>query len=387
MKKKPAKHKIKRYLAVYKRGARRLTLKRALAWTKINLRSHPFVLGILFFLWLNNALDIKNYSKGNIIPLIRFHIYILAAWLILTVVSNLLNDKYKVKWYLRKRVVFSLLILVTPVGLILLWSGTKFKKKTKIALTFIFVTLFIATQIYYTKKYEKILAQNPVERIIETISKPKKKTFVKGLDKDLLAGLQLPSLPEAQRVKLAVSDIASRSSQATVSIKVSDKKGEEMGKGSGFLVSNDGVIVTNFHVLESAYKAEVKIGEGEYKEAFFVKGDPGLDMALLKVEGEDFPYLPVGDSDNVINGQFIVVMGDPWGFERSVSSGIISGVRSKGDIKVLQMTAPVSPGSSGGPVINEYGEVIGVTTVASFFMAQNLNFAVAINNLKKLIAE
>ena len=380
-------NKIKRYFAVSKRRLKRLTPKKAWSWVKANLKQHPFILGILFFFWIEQILISRGYQNNDVMQLVKFHLYIILAWFVLVVISNLLKEKDKVKWYLKKRFVFAALFLFMPLGLILLWSGARFKRITKIILSLTCIALFVFVQVYYNKRYEKLLTQKPIERIVETISKSKKKTYMQSAGKDVAGSLGLTTLAKRGKAKLAVSDIAARCSTATVSIKTKDSDGEEIGMGSGFIVSSDGLIVTNFHVLESAYKAEVKISENEYKEASFVKGDPALDIALLKIDAKNLSVLPVGNSDNLINGQFIVVLGSPWGFERSVSSGIISGIRSNGNIKFIQMTAPVSPGSSGGPVINEYGEVIGITTVASFLLAQNLNFAIPINNLRKLIAE
>ena len=157
--------------------------------------------------------------------------------------------------------------------------------------------------------------------------------------------------------------------------------------GSGFIISTNGIILTNFHVLESAYDAEIKVGENEFRDVRLVKSDPGRDLALIKIDAKNLPALPIGNSDTLVGGQFVVVLGSPWGFDRSVSTGVVSALRSQGQMKLIQMTAPVSPGSSGGPVINEQGEVVGVITLASFFMAQNLNFAIPVNYLKKIISE
>lgn len=380
-------NKVKRYLSVYKRRIKRANRRKILSWFKKNLKQHPFILGILFFIWLNTVLLTRFFDKGNIIRLARFHLLIFIAWFILVVISNLLKDKNKAKWYLKKRFVFIMLLLFSPLGLILLWSGAQFKKITKIVFTVIFVLLFSISQIYSNKKYEKLIAKKPIERITEMISQPKKKIRLKSIDAGLLNNLRFAAIPKKGKVKLAVSDISAKSSAATVSIKTKDKDGRELGQGSGFIISSDGIIVTNFHVLESAYQVEVKIADNNFKEVYLIKSDPSLDIAILKIDSKNLVSLPIGDSDNLVNGQFVVVLGNPWGFERSVSSGIISAIRSQGAIKVIQMTAPVSPGSSGGPVINEYGEVIGITTLASFLMAQNLNFAIPINYLKKIINE
>jgi S1-C subfamily serine protease len=219
------------------------------------------------------------------------------------------------------------------------------------------------------------------------ITKQKSKVFLKNSPLHILDGFRFVRIPTKDRVKLAVSDIYSRCSQSIVTINTKDKNGKDIGMGSGFIVSKDGIIITNFHVIESAYQAEVRIGKQVFKEVYLIKGIPKLDIAVLKIDASDLLPLAIGDSDNLLSGQFIVALGNPLGLEQSVSSGIISSIRSSGDIKLIQMTAPVSMGSSGGPLLNEYGEVIGITTLASFFMAQNLNFAVPINYLEEIIKQ
>ncbi len=381
------KNKIRRYLAVNRRRVKRLNRKKIGNWLKVNLKQHPFILAILFFIWIKAVLVEKILTKGNIIKLLRFNLLILISWLILVILSNPLKDKYPVKWYLKKRFVFLMLLLFPPLGLVFLWSGSRFKKITKIIFSVVFSSLFIVTQVYYNKKYEKFINKSSLERIVEIITKPKQKIYLKTLSDDVFKNFGLSRVQKKAKVKLAVSEIASRCSSGVVSIKTKDKEGKEIGDGAGFVISKNGIIATNFHVLESAYQAEVKIGEDVYKEVYLIKGVPRLDMAIIKIEAKDLSVLPIGDSDGLVNGQYVIVLGNPWGFERSVSSGIVSAIRSKGDFKVIQMTAPVSPGSSGGPVINEYGEVIGITTLSALFMAQNLNFAIPINYLHKIISE
>ncbi|MDD5669034.1 MAG: serine protease, partial [Candidatus Omnitrophica bacterium] len=214
---------------------------------------------------------------------------------------------------------------------------------------------------------------------------PKKNIYLKKAAPDVMKGLQFPVAQLKSKIKLTPSEISTRCAPAVVSIKTKKKNGEVLGIGSGFLVSSNGFIVTNMHVLESAYTAEIKIGEVIFKDAYFVNAIPEADIALIKVEAENLPYLPIGNSDTLMNGQPLVVLGNPWGLDKSVSDGLVSAVRTKGDITLIQMTAPVSPGSSGGPVINEQGEAVGITTIASFFITQNLNFAIPINYIQKLI--
>lgn len=380
------KNRLRQYHKVVKRRIKRLSRKKAGLWFKANLKQHPFVLGLVLYLWIFTILRENMFSKGNIIKLILSHCLLFILWLVLVILANLLKDKQKVKWYLRKRFVFFMLLLFPPLGLIFLWSGAQFGKITKIILTVVFGSIFIIYNVRSHKKYQELLEKPSFDAVVEMITKPKKKILLKAADKFDLADFRLTRVSGKARVKLAVSEIASRCSPAVVSIKTKDKEGRPIGLGSGFIISPDGVIITNFHVVESAYQAEVNIGEDIIKEAYLVKGIPELDIAILKIDSEQLPVLSIGDSDSLINGQFVVALGNPAGLERSVSSGIISALRTKGENKLIQMTAPVSPGSSGGPVINEYGEVIGITTLASFFMTQNLNFAVPINYLNKMIS-
>jgi len=385
MVKRKNKIKILRYSAIFKRKVKNLNRKKISRWFRNNLRQHPFILGFLSLSWINYALIRRYFIKAELKQILTFHLYIIIAWFILVIVSNFLKDKYKVKWYLRKRFIAFMLIVLPPLGIVLLWSGSHFKKATKIILTVIFGAFFVYMNIYSNKRYEKILNKSPFDMIVETVSQPKKKVLLKTLDEKILDNLRLKTIPKRDKIKLAVSEIAKRCSPGVVSIKTKDKDGEEIGMASGFIISEDGIIVTNFHVVASAAQAQIKIGEKVFDEVFFVKGIPAQDIAVLKINTEKLPVLNIGDSDSLMNGQFIIVLGNPWGLERSVSTGIISAIRSKDNIKLIQMTAPVSPGSSGGPVINEYGEVTGITTLASIFLAQNLNFAIPISYLSNLL--
>ncbi len=377
-------NKIGRYLRVFWRNLKKLTFAKIKKWLKKNLKQHPFILAFISIIWIDfvfieNALRELNWQQN-----LRFHFYLFLVWLILVVISNILKDRQKVKWYLKRRFVFSMLLVFQPLGLILLWSGAKFKKVTKVFFSAFFGFIFVLIVVNYNKAYNEIVNKSALEKIVESITKPKDGIFITRLGKDSLETLRLSRFSIQDHRKLEISEIASRCSPAVVSISVKDRKGKEIGAGSGFLVSADGFIVTSFHVLESAYKATVEIKEGQYQEAFFVKGIPALDIAVLKIDAQGLPSLSLGDSESLVDGQSVIVLGNPAGFARSVSEGIISAIRSKDNLKIIQMTAPISLGSSGGPVINEYGEVVGITTLASF-KAQNLNFAVPINYLFEIL--
>ncbi len=152
--------------------------------------------------------------------------------------------------------------------------------------------------------------------------------------------------------------------------------------GSGFVINEKGVIATNNHVIAGAHDIEVKMLNGEvYKGADILFSDPDRDIALIKITAVDLPTLMLGNSDKVSLGEDVLLIGAPIGLEETVSTGIVSGLRLHSGTKVLQTTAPASHGSSGGPLLNRSGAVIGLMT---FLVegGQNLNFAVSINYVR-----
>lgn len=171
---------------------------------------------------------------------------------------------------------------------------------------------------------------------------------------------------------------------------------QQVGSGSGFFVSADGLIVTNKHVV-SDLQAEytVIVSGGEEYSAKVLARDPSNDIAVLKVEGADFPALELGDSDQIKVGQTVIAIGNPLGeFAGSVTRGIISGLKrnvSAGSgfggeerlTDIIQTDAAINPGNSGGPLFNLEGSVIGVN-VAMARGAENIGFALPINQVKRI---
>lgn len=198
------------------------------------------------------------------------------------------------------------------------------------------------------------------------------------------------TLSRAQSVpfRKSIPIIARAANGAVVSIVMSDKDGNPIAQGSGFLVSRDGVIVTNYHVIAHGTSAVVKLPDGAF---FVVDGvvafDKARDVAVIKAHGEHFHTLTLGNSDRVEVGQDVVAIGNPLSLESTVSNGIVSGIRTDEDLggKFLQVTTPISPGSSGGPLFNMAGEVVGITTLY-LKGGENLNFAIPINDAKRLLA-
>jgi hypothetical protein len=168
---------------------------------------------------------------------------------------------------------------------------------------------------------------------------------------------------------------------------MSDKDGKPIAQGSGFLVSKDGVIVTNYQVISEGNSAIVKFPDGAfYAVDGVLASDKTRDVAVIKAHGENFHALTLGNSDQLQVGEEVVAIGNPLSLESTVSNGIVSGIRTvkeKGG-KFLQVTTPISPGSSGGPPFNMAGAVVGITTLY-IEGGENLNFAIPINDTKELV--
>ncbi len=173
--------------------------------------------------------------------------------------------------------------------------------------------------------------------------------------------------------------------RSTVVITSYDTKGKPIKLGSGFLVSSDGKAITNYHVVNGAQKVSVRVEGKELPVEGFLHVDKTNDLTLLKIRGQGFSPVRIGSSENLAVGSRVYVISSPRGLENSLSEGIVSAVRTVGTQKVIQITAPISPGSSGGPVFNDNGQVI---AVATFVLkdSQNVNFAIPINAISNKVA-
>ena len=201
-----------------------------------------------------------------------------------------------------------------------------------------------------------------------------------------LAWLHSVMMPTRSATQESVTDVVKRSSDAVVLIVISDSAGQENTLGSGFLISADGEIVTNYHVTKEAHSAIVKLSNGAF---FPVKGvlasDADKDLAIIKVNGKNLPFLQLGDIDNLRVGDHVVAIGSPLGLEGTVSDGIVSAFRDAAKMKWIQTTAPVSHGNSGGPLLDMSNHVVGVITWG-VDLGQNLNFAAPCSEVKALLA-
>mgnify|MGYP006288113213 CR=1 FL=1 len=171
------------------------------------------------------------------------------------------------------------------------------------------------------------------------------------------------------------------------------------GYGSGFIVSESGYIVTNQHVIEDANEVEVTInGIEKPVDAEVVWSDFSLDLAVLKVDvNKDLTVLKLGNSDNIRPGDWAVAIGNPFGFEHTVTAGVISALgrpievpTSQGQLRqysnLIQLDAAINPGNSGGPLLNIDGKVIGINTAVSS-QGQGIGFAIPVNEIKGIIDE
>lgn len=183
---------------------------------------------------------------------------------------------------------------------------------------------------------------------------------------------------------LQVSDIAKNSS-SVVLISTFDGNGRPLGFGSGFVVRENGVIATNYHVIDGAASATVKFENGNtYNAKYITSYNEQRDIAILKIDATGLTALKIGDSSKCIAGEKVVAIGNPLGLQNTVSDGIISSLnRIVENQGYIQITAPISPGSSGGPLFNMSGEVIGINS-AGFTTGQNLNLAIPINEVKNM---
>ncbi|MCD6550888.1 DegQ family serine endoprotease [Thermotoga sp.] len=166
--------------------------------------------------------------------------------------------------------------------------------------------------------------------------------------------------------------------------------------GSGFIFNSEGYVLTNYHVVGSADNITVTLLDGSKYDAEYIGGDEELDIAVIKIRASnrEFPYLEFGDSDKVKIGEWAIAIGNPLGFQHTVTVGVVSATNRKipkpdGSgyyVGLIQTDAAINPGNSGGPLLNIHGEVIGINTaIVNPQEAVNLGFAIPINMVKKFL--
>jgi len=207
--------------------------------------------------------------------------------------------------------------------------------------------------------------------------------------------------PDLARLNGLLADLAERLQPGLVHVRVQrtlkeDTPREDSGEprrstGSGFVIDASGLIVTNAHVVEGAASIQVRLADGKRFQGKVVGRDNRVDLALLKIEGATgLTPLPLGDSNRLRVGEFVLALGNPFGLEQSVSFGIVS--RKGAPLTVaapgfdfIQTDAAINPGNSGGPLVNVAGEVIGVNTMAA--RNGSIGFAIPANLVKMLLPQ
>lgn len=285
------------------------------------------------------------------------------------------------RWYHSNWFMVLMLLLLPVIGIILVWNNPRYRLQLKIGLTIAVVFLTISTSV----KDANYMPSLPYEFY----------KFYEERNPSFLSIYLPKSLPSAMNIALEfegpdkeeenVTEIFERAKNSVVTIRSIDKNNEIIGEGAGFVINENGVIVTNYHVLASAYSAEIKLANGvKHNVTSLLLEDKKKDICVIKIDSKQLPVLPLSDSKQIRVGEEIITIGNPRGYEMTVSSGIVSAIRE--DTDGIQITAPVSRGSSGGPLINKKGSVIGIVTSQDIF-GQNINFAIPINHLVELITD
>jgi S1-C subfamily serine protease len=193
-----------------------------------------------------------------------------------------------------------------------------------------------------------------------------------------------------------IIDAVSKAKNAVVKIdvyKTVRNKLRHAGSGSGFVFSSDGLVFTNSHVVNGAEKIMVSLFNENEIEGFLVGQDPDTDLAILKIYANGYAVAKLGDASQLQIGQFVVAIGNPYGYQHTVTSGVVSALgrtlrTQSGQLvdNVIQTDAPLNPGNSGGPMITLDGDVVGVNT-AMINGAQGLSFSVNIETAKEIAGQ
>ncbi|MEB3334525.1 MAG: trypsin-like peptidase domain-containing protein [Cyanobacteriota bacterium] len=168
---------------------------------------------------------------------------------------------------------------------------------------------------------------------------------------------------------------------------------QQQGQGSGFITRSDGVLLTNAHVVDGATEVGVTLPDGRSFAGKVLGADPLTDVAVVKVVATGLPVAPLGDSSKVRPGEWAIAIGNPLGLDNTVTAGIISAIQRTNAVgegqrvPYIQTDAAVNPGNSGGPLINDRGQVIGINTAIRQAPGAGLSFAIPINTARKIAAQ
>lgn len=191
-------------------------------------------------------------------------------------------------------------------------------------------------------------------------------------------------MPSATAPEL-IQSVAKNARDSVVVVTVSGRDGKQEGLGTGFVVSEDGLIATNLHVIGDARPISVQFADGKKFDVTEIHAtEKSMDLAIVRIKADGLKALELGDSEQLKAGQSVVAVGNPLGFRHSVVSGVISEKREVDGKPMLQIAMPIERGNSGGPVLDLEGRVQGIITLKSL-VTRNLGFAVIVNALKPLL--
>lgn len=290
------------------------------------------------------------------------------------------------KWLFSRATVILTLIYYSPAGLVLMWLSPRFRRSAKVLISIFLGLVYIGSvisEVYYNSS--QYFSKPTAELIYDMVRQEKDPILLPMASVDSLRGVTV-AVGRHEGI-FSTTEIARVADKAVAVIETLDRYGRVLSGGSGFNISPQGIVVTNYHVLEGAVRATVKIEDKVYDDVRLVAGDIKKDLALVSVQGKDLPYIRLGDSLLIEKGERVVAVGNPLGFERTVSEGIISGIRmDETGLKLLQITTPIAEGSSGGPLFDMSGRVIGITTL-KVLLGQNLNIAVPVEYVKEMVKQ
>ena len=193
--------------------------------------------------------------------------------------------------------------------------------------------------------------------------------------------VEQPAAPPSKQIEQLTAAIR----KSVVVVTFTGRDGRHQGLGSGFVVSPDGLIATNHHVISEARPIAVTFADGQRFDVTAVHAsDRVLDLAVLKIDAHDLAPLRLGDSEKLKQGQAVLALGNPHGLTHSVVTGVVSSVRQIDNRPMIQLAMPIEPGNSGGPLVDLDGHVVGVVTMKSL-VTPNLGFALTSGALKPLL--